>query len=127
MRVQFVRSDHGAGYAVLILREDGVAVRLPGYDRTFRVPHDLAHLVAEREFQLARGVFGCIAAGAMFTNMSVVDGRARYDAPARSRPVLTTTGAELTLAARLPGAVHDAAEHEPGLGGAHRPLRGSSG
>ena len=33
MRVQFVRSDHGAGYAVLILREDGVAVRLPEENR----------------------------------------------------------------------------------------------
>ncbi|OLE24763.1 MAG: hypothetical protein AUG44_18105 [Actinobacteria bacterium 13_1_20CM_3_71_11] len=127
MRVQFVRSDHGAGYAVLILREDGVTVRLPGYDRTFRVPHDLAHLVAEREFRLARGVFGCIAAGAMFTNMSLVEGRTRYDARARSRAVLRANAAELGLAECLSGVVHDAVEYELEAGAAYRRLRESWG
>jgi hypothetical protein len=127
MRVQFVRSDQGAGYAVLILREDGVTVRLPGYDRTFRVPHDLAHFVAEREFQLSRGVFGCIAAGAMFTNMSLVDGRARYDANSRSRAVLRANSAELGLAECLSGVVHDAVEYGQDLWPAYRRLRESWG
>jgi hypothetical protein len=127
MRVQFVRSDQGAGYAVLILREDGLTVRLPGYDRTFRVPHDLAHFVAEREFRLSRGVFGCIAAGAMFTNMSLVDGRARYDAGVRSRGVLRANSAELSLAESLSGVVHDAVEQGHDLGTAYRRLRESWG
>lgn len=127
MRVQFVRSDQGAGYAVLILREDGLTVRLPGYDRTFRVPHDLAHFVAEREFQLSRGVFGCIAAGAMFTNMSLVDGRARYDAGVRSRGVLRANSAELSLAECLSGVVHDAVEQDHDLGLVYRRLRESWG
>jgi hypothetical protein len=123
MRVQFVRGDQGTGYTVLILREDGVTVRLPGYDRTFRVPHDLAHFVTEREFHLSRGVFGCIAAGAMFANMSIVDGRARYDGNVRSRTVLKTHAAELSLAECLSGVVHDAVEHRHGLGAAYRRLR----
>jgi hypothetical protein len=127
MRVQFVRSDHGAGYTALILREDGVTVRLPGYDRTFRVPHDLAHFVAEREFGLDRGVFGCIAAGAMFANMSIVDGRRRYDANARSRAVLRANSAELTLAECLSGVVHDAVEHRHEFPAAYRRLRNSWG
>jgi hypothetical protein len=127
MRVQFVRSDLGAGYVVMILREDGVTVRLPGYDRTFRVPHDLAHFVAEREFQLSHGVFGCIAAGAMFKNMSVAGGKLRYDAQARSRAVLRANAAELNLAECLSGVVHDAAEHRQDLISAHRRLRESWG
>lgn len=127
MRVQFVRSDHGAGYAALVLREDGVTVRLPGYDRTFRVPHDLAHFVAEHEFGLDRGVFGCIAAGAMFANMSIVDGRARYDANARSRAVLRANSAELTLAESLSGVVHDAVEHRHEFPAVYRRLRNSWG
>ncbi len=28
-----------------IRRADGVVLELPGFDRTFRVPHDLAHAV----------------------------------------------------------------------------------
>jgi hypothetical protein len=127
MRVQFVRGGQRGGYVVLILREDGLTVRLPGYDRKFRVPHDLAHFVAEREFRLARGVFGCIAAGAMFSNMSVVDGRQRYDARSRSRAVLKANGPELTLAECLSGVVHNAVEHQLDLGVAHRRLRDSWG
>jgi hypothetical protein len=127
MRVQFVRGDLGTGYVVLILREDGVTVRLPGYDRTFRVPHDLAHFVTEREFHLSGGVFGCIAAGAMFSNMSIVDGRARYDANARTRAILKANGAELSVAEVLSGVVHDAVEHRHEFPAAYRRLRESWG
>jgi hypothetical protein len=125
MRVQFVRGDQFAGYAALILREDGLTVRLPGYDRNSRVPHDLAHFVAEREFRLGRGVFGCIAAGAMFSNMTLVDGRPRYDTQARSRAVLKANAAELTLAECLSGVVHDAVESDLELPTAYRRLRES--
>jgi len=112
---------------VLILRQDGVTVRLPGYDRAFRVPHDLAHFVTEREFGLSHGVFGCIAAGAMFANMSIVDGRTRYDGYVRSRAVLKAHAAELNLAECLSGVVHDAVEHRHELGAAYRRLRDSWG
>lgn len=67
-------------------------VELPSYSRTHRVPHDLAHAVAEREFGRADGVFGSIAAGAVFDNMRVIAGRPRHDAAARGRRVLTRTG-----------------------------------
>jgi len=123
MRVQFVRSDQGTGYDVLILREDGLTVQLPGYGRTFRVPHELAHFVAEREFRLERGVFGCIAAGAMFSNMTVTNARHRYDGHSRSRAVLREFAEELSLAECLCGVVHEAIELGLGLGPAHRRLR----
>src|SRR4051794_32548074 len=104
MRVQFHRSDQAGGaYVVLIQREDGLTVQLPGYDQRAAVPHHLAHFVAEHEFRLSHGVFGCIAAGAMFSNMSLVGARPRYDAQARSRAVLRVNAGELSLAESLSG------------------------
>ncbi|GAA5191686.1 hypothetical protein GCM10023322_49650 [Rugosimonospora acidiphila] len=112
MQVHFHRTDGSGGYAVLMRRDDGLTVRLPGLDQTWRVPHDLVHFVAEREFRLGHGVFGSIAAGAMFANMAVVSGRPRYDAKVRSRAVIKAYAAELSLAEVLSGVVHDGVEHE---------------
>ena len=124
MRVQFHRNDQdGATYVVLVRREDGLTVQLPGYDQRAAVPHHLAHFVAEREFRLTRGVFGCIAAGAMFANMSLVGARPRYDTQVRSRAVLRSNASELGLAESLSGVVHDAVEHRLDLGTGYRRLR----
>jgi hypothetical protein len=112
MQVHFHRTDSVGGYAVLMRRDDGLMVRLPGLNRSFRIPHDLAHFVTEREFELGHGVFGSIAAGAMFSNMAVVGGRPRYDATVRSRAVIRAYAAELSLAEVLSGVVHDGVEHE---------------
>src|SRR2546421_12098896 len=120
MRVQFHRSDRLDEYVVLVRREDGLTVQLPGYDRRMVVPHHLAHFVTEHEFRLTHGVFGCIAAGAMFSNMSLVAGRPRYDAQVRSRAVLRVHAAELGLAECLSGDVHEAAEEDLELGTAYR-------
>jgi hypothetical protein len=110
MHAEFHRTDGSGGYAVIIRRDDGLTVRLPGYDRKWRVPHDLAHFVAEREFRLNKGVFGSIAAGAMFTNMTVVDGRQRFDAKVRSRAVLRAHTAEIGIAELVAGVVHQGVE-----------------
>ena len=124
MRVQFHRNDQdGATYVVLVRREDGLTVQLPGYDQRGAVPHHLAHFVAEHQFRLTRGVFGCIAAGAMFSNMSLVGARPRYDAQVRSRAVLRSNASELGLAESLSGVVHDAVEHRLDLGTGYRRLR----
>jgi hypothetical protein len=110
MHAEFHRTDSRGGYAVIIRRDDGLTVRLPGYDRKWRVPHDLAHFVAEREFRLNKGVFGSIAAGAMFSNMAVVEGRQRFDANVRSRAVLRAHTAEIGIAELVAGVVHEGVE-----------------
>lgn len=104
------RGPNGRGYRSEIHRDDGAVLCLPGYDRKWRIPHDLAHLVAERELGLDDGVFGSIAAGAVFENMTVLSGRQRHDARERSRRVLRANERATATAEVLAGVVHHAAE-----------------
>jgi hypothetical protein len=46
MRVTIARTSTGSTCAT-IRRDDGVVLELPGYDRKYRVPHDLAHAATE--------------------------------------------------------------------------------
>jgi hypothetical protein len=91
-------------------RRDGVVVAMPSYSRKWRVPHDLAHAVAEREFGIADGVFGSVAAGAMFANVRVIAGRQRHDAAERSKRILAANRRMLGLAEVVAGALHDCVE-----------------
>ena len=113
----FARAQRGESVAT-IHRADGVVVELPSYSRKHRIPHDLAHAVAERELGLAGGVFGSIAAGALFENMRVISGRTRHDAAARSRRILAANRRTLTLAEVMAGALHHLVEHPDGRTGA---------
>jgi hypothetical protein len=115
MLVRFTRAASGSTVAT-IHRRDGVVVELPGFDRKHRVPHDLAHVITERELGLSGGVFGSIASGAMFSNMRVVQGRPRHDAVERSKRLLDGNRRVLGLAEVMAGVVHDAVEHGTGHG-----------
>ncbi|BEL02465.1 hypothetical protein Q0Z83_006560 [Actinoplanes sichuanensis] len=109
MLVVFAHSNTGSTVATLH-RGDGVVLQLPGYDRKYRVPHDLAHFATERTLEMSGGVFGSIAAGAVFSNMRVVSGRPRHDSVARSRLILDGCKQSLGLAELLAGMVHHAVE-----------------
>ena len=76
MRIRFRRfPDHLPAYAV-IERDDGVVYHLRGFTRGgTELPHDLRHLVVERELQLSGGIYGGIAAGAVYLTMEHVSGR----------------------------------------------------
>ena len=66
MRVTFPRlPDHQRAYA-LVERDDGVVYRRYGGTAGPRLPHDILHLVVERELRIADGIWGGIAAGAGF-------------------------------------------------------------
>src|SRR5262249_22205529 len=63
VEVQFQRTGERR-YAITIFRKDYPPIEMnpaPGYDPI--MPHDLLHLVVEREIGLRRGIFGQIAAG----------------------------------------------------------------
>ena len=75
MHVTFPRlPDHEAGYSV-VERDDGVVYQLRGSRAGTALPHDIMHLVVERELGLADGIWGGIAAGMVFGSMRHVSGR----------------------------------------------------
>ena len=88
MRVTFPRlPDHQRAYA-LVERDDGVVYRLYGGTAGPRLPHDIMHLVAERELRIRDGIWAGIAAGVVFESMCHVSGRRPPHAAERSRDLL---------------------------------------
>ena len=93
MRVTFPRlPDHQRAYA-LVERDDGTVYRLYGSDRpACLLPHDLRHLVVERELHIPDGIWGAIAAGLVFDSMQHVSGRRPPHARQRSAELLASFG-----------------------------------
>ena len=88
MRVTFPRlPDHTRAYA-LIERDDGVVYQLYGGTAGSRLPHDILHLVVERELRIGDGIWGGIAAGVVFDTMRYVRGRRPPHAAMRSGQLL---------------------------------------
>lgn len=110
MLLVFHRTPDGSSHTT-VRRGDGVVLEMRAYDRTHRVPHDLAHAVTERGLELRAGVFGCVAAGAVFGSMRVLSGRPRHDAAARSARVIKANSRSLTIAELMAGVMHDAVEN----------------
>ena len=79
--------DHERAYA-LVERDDGVVYRLYGGTAGPRLPHDVMHLVVERELRIRDGIWGGIAAGVVFDSMQYVSGRRPPHAAERSRQLL---------------------------------------
>jgi hypothetical protein len=91
MRVTFPRlADHSRGYAV-IERDDGVVYRMDGFSNVdSKIPHDLRHLIVERELRVKDGIFGAIAAGTVWTSMEHLRGRRPPHAADRSEQLKRT-------------------------------------
>ena len=88
MRVTFPRlPDHERAWA-LVERDDGVVYRLYGSTAGPRLPHDIMHLVVERELRIKDGIWAGIAAGLVFDSMQHVSGRRPPHAAERSKALL---------------------------------------
>ena len=88
MRVTFPRlPDHELAWA-LVERDDGVVYRLYGSTAGPRLPHDIMHLVVERELRIKDGIWAGIAAGLVFDSMQHVSGRRPPHAAERSTALL---------------------------------------
>ncbi|MGH3266236.1 MAG: hypothetical protein ACRDNS_30065, partial [Trebonia sp.] len=76
MRVTFPRlADHRRGYAV-VERDDGVVYRMDSFTvMGTDLPHDVRHLIVERELRVSDGIFGAIAAGTVWSSMHHLRGR----------------------------------------------------
>ena len=92
MRVTFPRlPDHERAYA-LVERDDGAVYRLYGGPAGRPLPHDIRHLVVERELHIPDGIWGGIAAGLVFDSMQHVSGRRPPHARRRSAELLASFG-----------------------------------
>src|SRR4249920_2960120 len=92
MRVTFPRlPDHERAWA-LVERDDGVVYRLYGGTAGPRLPHDIMHLVVERELRIRDGIWAGIAAGVVFDSMRHVSGRRPPHAAERSGRLLRGFG-----------------------------------
>jgi hypothetical protein len=88
MHVTFPRlPDRERAYA-LVERDDGAVYRLYGGPAGPRLPHDIMHLVVERELRIPDGIWGGIASGMVFDSMDHVSGRRPPHARERSRELL---------------------------------------
>jgi len=88
MRVTFPRlPDHQRAYS-LVERDDGVVYRLYGGIAGPRLPHDIVHLVVERELRIRDGIWAGIAAGVVFSSMTYVSGRRPPHAADRSKRLI---------------------------------------
>jgi hypothetical protein len=85
MRVTFPRlADHQRGYCV-VERDDGVVYRMSGFTVMGpELPHDIRHLIAERELHVSDGIWGSIAAGTVYSSMQHLRGRRPPHAEERS-------------------------------------------
>lgn len=84
MRVTFPRlADHQRAYAV-VERDDGVVYQLFGGTGGPGLPHDIRHLIVERELRISDGIWGAIAAGTVYGSMRHLSGRRPPHAAERS-------------------------------------------
>jgi hypothetical protein len=111
VHIAFIRRGED-GCVSALERPDGVRIEMRGYSRTHLVPHDLAHAVTERALGMDRGVYGTIAGGGLFASVTVIGGRPRHDAAARSVRILRANGPAIGVAEVLSGLVHRAVESD---------------
>jgi hypothetical protein len=86
--VVFSRLEDGSRAYSVVERSDGVRFRVDGGVAGAKLPHDLAHLIVERETGDDAGFWGAVSAGAVFRSMTHLGGRRPPHARDRSAAVL---------------------------------------
>ena len=97
MEITFTKTG-ARTYEVVVLRDDGVTLRVRTPDKPLSIPHDMVHYVVERELNMERGFWGSIAAGAVFGTVQVVSGRQPPHAAERSASLIKTSYREQAAA-----------------------------
>ena len=84
----FPRLTDGTRTYSIVERADGVRYRVYDGTATSRLPHDLGHLIVERETGDHGGFWGAVAAGVVFSSMEHLDGRRPPHARERSEAAM---------------------------------------
>lgn len=97
MLVIFTKQEHRA-YTVTVCRSDRVKLQFQGVGKKFLIPHDLSHLIIESMLGMRYGFWGCVANGALFPGMNIIEGRQKAHAKAKSKQVIKEAHQQLRLA-----------------------------
>jgi hypothetical protein len=106
MFVMLEKTTAGA-HRVTARRADSVLVFVGDSDHPHRIPHELAHYAIERDLALKWGFWGCVAQGALFRGMSVLDGMAEAEAAELSTNVRERAGSRFDTAEVLVAALEE--------------------
>ncbi len=98
---------------IKVFRDDGVTLELRPPDRKFSPPHDVIHFVVEQTLGLQRGFWGTVAGGAKLSSMTVIKGRQRPHADARSKSLINSNRSYLTEAEVFVGVFQDVLLRNP--------------
>ncbi len=78
-----IRSDYATAYP-----SDRVKLQFRGVGKKFLVPHDLSHFIVESKLDMCQGFWGCVANGALFPGMNIIEGRQKPHAKSKSKQVI---------------------------------------
>jgi hypothetical protein len=106
----------------LTVERDGLLFSMNPFTHKGLVPHDLGHLLAEEAFGIRHGIWGSIADGAIYRSMTLLEGRLRHDARARSAAVIKANMGDLGLGELLPGPILGAIQHDLDVANAYKGL-----
>ena len=94
----FPRLSDGARSYSIVERSDGVRYRVYDGTAASTLPHDLGHLIVERETGDHGGFWGAVAAGVVFASMEHLDGRRPPHAAERSTATMRERSDDLRRA-----------------------------
>lgn len=97
MLVVFTKQEH-CKYLVTVTRSDRVKLQFQGVGKKFLLPHDLSHFIVESLLNMYRGFWGCVASGALFSGMNIIDGRQKAHAKSKSKQIIKESHQQLRLA-----------------------------
>lgn len=97
MEVVFTKQEN-CSYSILVTRSDHVKLQFQGVGKKFLIPHDLSHFIVESKLNMRQGFWGCVAKGALFSGMNIVEGRQKAHARSRSKQVIKESSQQLRLA-----------------------------
>ena len=97
MQVIFTKHED-KNYSVVVTRSDRVKLQFRGVGKKFLVPHDLCHFIVESKLNMRRGFWGCVANGALFPDMNIIEGRQKPNAKSNSKQIIKDARQQLRLA-----------------------------
>ncbi|VEP12456.1 conserved hypothetical protein [Hyella patelloides LEGE 07179] len=97
MQVIFTKHKN-CDYSIVVTGRDRVKLQFQGVGKKFLISHDLSHFIVESKLNLHQGFWGCVANGALFPGMNIIEGRQKAHAKSKSKQVIKEAHQQLRLA-----------------------------